>query len=208
MPIPAFLKRNKVLLISILAILLVLSTGGYFFEKKWDKAEEYYRQGQYDLAAKQIAFFPLPNNLDRLKIYAHIMFAIDELNKAEKAYSLLASKTNSPFFAIMLGNTYKKEGKTQQAIEQYEEVIDAYPNYIQTYLNLASLYNLQGQKEKAVEVLKRGAKSNPNAVNIYEMVVSILINDKDSNDYKWAKNKLSKLDPNNILLKDGKDTQK
>lgn len=204
-----FLKKNKNYKFCLLAVVLFifLGLGVYFYsENKWQKAENYYRQGEYKQAAKEIAYLLPPKDQEKLKMYAHIMFATGELDKAEKAYSILAKQTDNPFFHIMLGNVYREKKEFGQAVSQYEELIDSHPNYVQAYLNLASLYSLQGQQDKAVEVLKRGTDKNPNAVNLYEMIVSILSDNKESSDYRWAKSHLKKLDPNNNLLQNEKES--
>ena len=52
---------------------------------------------------------------------------------------------------------------TKRAIEQYEKILEAFPDAIEPHLNLASLYANNGELEKARTTLMRGFENNPKA---------------------------------------------
>jgi len=61
----------------------------------------------------------------------------------------------------MLANVYLIQGKTEEAIEQYEEAIKARPDFLQAYMMLGVLYNSQKKLEKANYYYKKALKINP-----------------------------------------------
>jgi tetratricopeptide (TPR) repeat protein len=72
--------------------------------------------------------------------------------------------------------------------------------YVQAYVNLATLHRMQGDKDKAIEVAKKGIEANPSNIVLNELYVSMLLDEKGSEAYKKAVENLRNLDPNDPLL--------
>ncbi len=68
---------------------------------------------------------------------------------------------------INRGNSYKNIGQLQYAQNDCISAINADPNYSNPYLLLYQIYNLAGQKEKAVQFLQKSASmGNQNAMRM------------------------------------------
>lgn len=67
-------------------------------------------------------------------------------------------------------------------------------------MNLSTLYKLQGKTQDSVDVAKQGVKANPNSATLYELLISMLLEDKNSTDFKEAVATLKKLNPSDPLL--------
>jgi len=67
---------------------------------------------------------------------------------------LLAIEDNA-FIRNALGNVYRDQEKYELAIEEYENAIALEPTLKFPYINLAGVYQKQGDLEKALEVLDR-----------------------------------------------------
>lgn len=89
------------------------------------------------------------------------------------------------------------QNKTQAAIDAYESLLSAYPNYPEPYNNLAVLLAQSGRLEEARQKLEIGMQTNPayatvynNLGNVYERLAS--------DSYKKALNIDKSLDNQNI----------
>ncbi|NJL79562.1 MAG: tetratricopeptide repeat protein [Richelia sp. RM2_1_2] len=56
---------------------------------------------------------------------------------------------------LLLGDTLLKQGKVEQAIEKYQEVITRAPKKVDAYLRLSRIYMQQEQKSLAIEYLQK-----------------------------------------------------
>ncbi|MBE9214622.1 tetratricopeptide repeat protein [Plectonema cf. radiosum LEGE 06105] len=56
---------------------------------------------------------------------------------------------------LLLGDTLLKQGKVEQAIEKYQEVIIRAPKKVDAYLRLSRIYMQQEQKSLAIEYLQK-----------------------------------------------------
>jgi Flp pilus assembly protein TadD len=60
-----------------------------------------------------------------------------------------------------LGIVYLRAGHRAEAIERFRESIRVAPQYDQSYLNLARLYAIEGDRQKARSVLEELLKQHP-----------------------------------------------
>jgi Flp pilus assembly protein TadD len=60
-----------------------------------------------------------------------------------------------------LGVLYLRTRRPEEAVHSFEECIRVAPEYDQSYLNLARLYAIQGQRGKARDVLLELLKQHP-----------------------------------------------
>ncbi|NJM18495.1 MAG: tetratricopeptide repeat protein [Richelia sp. SM1_7_0] len=56
---------------------------------------------------------------------------------------------------LLLGDTLLKQGKVEQAIQKYQEVITRAPKKVDAYLRLSRIYMQQEQKSLAIEYLQK-----------------------------------------------------
>ncbi len=169
-------------------------------DNAWARATAFYTKADYDNAAKELAGLPVPSDAARLKVYAQTMLAKRDLEKALPAYEKLYAATKEPNYKIILGNIYNEQKNYDKAISTYKEVIADNPGYTQAYVNLAILYKLQNKISEATAIANAAVKSNPNNVTLLELKVSILMEDKTTQDYKTAVKDLAAINPQDPLL--------
>lgn len=191
--------------LTIIVVLVVIGTGSYFGyrnwqSKQWKMAIDSYRRADYSKAGEYLEKAPMPTGIDDLRIYGQTMFAIGKYDKAEDAYEKVKAQQNDPNVRLLLGNIANEKKEYDKAIGIYEGLIGTNPNYIQAYLNLAVLYQMQGKKDQAVEVAERGIKANSGSTSLYNLLLNITFDDKGSESHKLAVEKLKELDPQNPLL--------
>ena len=190
----------------LLLVLLVTVAGGWIYyqasiENKWQNATDHYRRADYDGAAKILNGLQMPEkDADRLAIYAQTMLATRKLDKAAVAYGKLYELKKDPFAKLVLGNINNEQKKYDEAAKIYLEVIQSNPTYVQAYVNLATMYQLQGNNKKAVSTAVSGTVNNPNNTVLLELLVSLTMTDKNSRQFKEAVEKLKIVNPNDPLL--------
>ena len=188
-----------------LFLLVGVAFGWIIYQKsidtQWAKATDSYRRADYDATAKILNKLPVPtNDEERLAMYAQTMLATRQLDKSADAYEQLYKLKKDPFAKLVRGNIYNEQKKYDEAAKIYNELIDANPSYVQAYVNLATLYKLQNNNTKAVEVAKQGVKNNPNNTVLLELLVSLTMQDKSSQDFKDAFSQLKTVNPNDPLI--------
>ncbi|KKP69937.1 hypothetical protein A2X44_01865 [candidate division CPR3 bacterium GWF2_35_18] len=204
---------NKKIVIVLIIIVFILSVGAYFGynwwnQKQWNNAEDYYRQGNYQKASEIMLKFSIPEDTEKLGIYAQTMFATSHLDKAEIAYQKLYEKEKDPFAKMMLGNIANQNKDYEKAKTVYKELIESNPNYIQAYVNLATIYRIQQDQKNAVSITEEGISKNANATVLYELLLSIVINEPTSESYQKAYKKLKEINPQSAVIKSADELNK
>lgn len=199
-----FLKKIRyALLIVVLVVagVVVWQVRQSAAEARWTRAADHFARADYEAAAKELEGVELPeDNVDRLNVYAQSMLATKQLDKAMAGYQALYEQKNDPFAKMVIGNIYNEQKKPEEAIRTYNELIDANPSYTQAYVNLAMLYRVQGNNQDALAVANKGQQNNPNNTVLAELLVSLTMNERESEEHRKAVETLRRLDPNNRLL--------
>jgi tetratricopeptide (TPR) repeat protein len=135
----------------------------FLFEKK----------GLYEQAVSQyqkaLAFEPevasIHNDLGRVYVKSNLKEkGLAEFRKALKL------DPNYAYTHVNLGNIHFEEGEYQMAITQYNTARKLDPKIIEAYYNLAVTYLKTKQPDQAIEVLKEGLKTNPNAGQLKKLL--------------------------------------
>lgn len=203
--------RNSVLFIKrywfiVLAILLIVGALVTWFVVKsnqdaaWDRATSYFAKADYKKAEKELSGLGIPSDKERLRVYAQTMLATQHLEESLTAYRKLYDINKDVSAKLIIGNIYNQKKEYDEAIKIYKEIIASNPNSVQAYVNLATVYKLQGKDTEAISIAKGGVAKNPSSVVLNELLVSMLMNDTGSSEYKSAVATLKKLDPANPLL--------
>lgn len=166
----------------------------------WDRASSYFAKADYKKAEEELASMPVPSSVERLRVYAQTMLATQKLDKSLTAYEKLYKINKDPSVKLLIGNIYNQQKKYDQAIVAYREIITSNSGNVQAYVNLATVYKLQGKSDDAIKVSKEGVKNNPTSVVLSELLVSMLMDDTDSAEFKAAVAALKKLNPSDPLL--------
>ncbi len=126
------------------------------FAKDYDKARE---------CLKRAIKYAVDNNTKFIIYYdfAVICYETGDMNKA-LYYTQEAQKfRNKNSVTALLANIYYKKRDYKKAVEQYEILVDEYPQSIMYSVNLSKLYINQRKLIKAAKVLKQLIASNPDA---------------------------------------------
>lgn len=185
-------------------LLLVGLWLAYFYiylPSRWRTANDYYRAANYTKAAAVIRRLPMPSDPHELNVYAQTMFSVSEMDKAKQAYQKHYDKTGDVQSLLMVGNVQQQQKKFEEAQATYRKVIAKNPTYIQAYANGAASYMLANKRPEALKMLTEGVAANPNATALYAMQVQLLRDEKESETYKQALEKLKLLDPQNSILR-------
>jgi tetratricopeptide (TPR) repeat protein len=189
-----------VVLLLIVVVAIVWQTRQAAETNKWEKVADYYGKADYAAAAKLLDGTKLPSDPDKLRMYSQSMLATRQLDKALPGYMKLYEVKKDTSVKIVIGNIYNEQKKYTEAEKVYKEIIAANKTNAQTYVNLATLYKLQGKSDEAVAVARQGVESNPGSVVLHELHVSMLLEDKENPEYKKAVESLRKLNPQDPLL--------
>lgn len=198
------LSRRFPYIALLIVVILVIATGYFIWRdyqyKLWRNATDAYRHADYKKSYSLIKSQTLPSDRENLRVYSQTMLATQHLDPALKGYQSLYEKSKDPQVKIIIGNIYNEKHDYDKAVSIYEEIISSNPNFVQAYVNLATVRRLQGNTAEAIRTAKRGVKNNPGSVVLCELVVSMTMDDKQSEDYKSAITSLKKLNPNDPLL--------
>src|SRR5690606_6747676 len=143
---------------------------------------------------------PLPDDAEQLRIYGQTMQATNHSDKAIEAYKKLYEKEKDPFAKLSLGNVYNQQQNYEEAVKAYQSLIADNPNYIQAYVNLSTVYRLQGKNSDAIDIGKKGLQNNANSVALAELVVSLTADNPESDEHKQALETLKRINPEDPLL--------
>jgi tetratricopeptide (TPR) repeat protein len=189
--------------VAVLVIIVGLLAFAYMRARDidmWASAQDAYTKADYAKSAEILKNVGIPSDATKLKVYAESMLATRQYDKALPAYEKLFDLKKDPDISIKIGNIYNEQKKYDQAEKAYQQVIADHPTYVQAYINLATLYKLQSRTDNAITAAKNGVKTNPKSVSLYELLVSMTMDKKDSEDYKNAVAKLKELNPSDQLL--------
>lgn len=68
----------------------------------------------------------------------------------------LKNSPNDPFLKYALAKEYEKLGRLNDAVKEYEALVEFDPKYIGTYYHLGKAYEQQNDLSKALEIYKKG----------------------------------------------------
>lgn len=185
------------IIISVLTLIVVRKS---HTDQSWKKATDYYGRADYEKAAKALAGLSVPSDAQRLTVYSQTMLATHQLDKALLGYQRLYDIKKDPGVKLIIGNIYNEKKDYEKAEKIYNEAITANPSYVQAYVNLATLYKMQGKNDQAVATAQKGVEANPRSATLYELLVSMLLDKKDSPEYKKAVATLAEINPQDPLL--------
>lgn len=198
------LKRQHVIAaLVILAVIIGLVTWQVIRaneESMWSRATDYFQKADYGKAEKELKNVAIPSDKDRLHVYAQTMLATQNFDKSLAAYKKYYELDKDHSTKNIIGNIYNQQKKYDEAIKIYRELIASNPNFVQAYINLSTVYKLQGDMDKAVETADQAVENNPSSIPLHELRVSMLMEDKSSADYKAAVAELKNISPADPLL--------
>jgi Tfp pilus assembly protein PilF len=96
----------------------------------------------------------------------------------EKAKPLLKQVLDDPLYPtpqfayFNLARIYERQGKIDEAIEQYELALDIRPEYVDARYNLGMLYLQQGKTNRAIEQFTAATRLNPK-IAVYQQSLGL-----------------------------------
>ena len=151
--------------------------------------EEAYKQGDWDLiisVGDTMIGDDDPHNISIA--YAEALAAKGNIEKAINVLNRkIAQKPEDYYLYQTKGNVFAVAEQYDSAIANYDIVIEMKPTYARPYINEGEIYELQGEKEKAIDKYMVAtylfAKNNFEA-EAYEMESKILRLDPDNKEVK------------------------
>ena len=140
---------------------LMSSAAEYYHARDWESTVRVYNE-VVDLGCDEWdATFAPPE-----EIYQYYGIAYEQMGKYDSSeYVLLKGVEKIPNnidLRVRLAYAYKRQGKTDQEIVEYERILDELdPNNIRVTTELASLYRKEGRYEEQIRVLQKLIKIDP-----------------------------------------------
>ncbi len=140
---------------------LMSSAAEYYHARDWESTVRVYNE-VVDLGCDEWdATFAPPE-----EIYQYYGIAYEQMGKYDSSeYVLLKGVEKIPNnidLRVRLAYAYKRQGKTDQEIVEYERILDELdPNNIRVMTELASLYRKEGRYEEQIRVLQKLIKIDP-----------------------------------------------
>ncbi|MDD5439012.1 MAG: tetratricopeptide repeat protein [Candidatus Omnitrophica bacterium] len=142
----------------------------------------YTAQGDYQAAQKEYEDILKkdPQQMKALASLADLFILQKKLTEAQGIYEKLsgAEDSNAPVVHFNLGVIYAKLNKVPQAIGEFEKTIVLVPDYIDAYIMLGLLYEMQGNLARAEDVYRKGVGVDPSDERLYGRLAAVLF---DSN---------------------------
>jgi len=96
----------------------------------------------------------------------------------EKAKPLLKQVLDDPLYPtpqfayFNLARIYERQGKIDEAIEQYEQALDIRSDYVDAHYNLGLLYLQEGRTDRAIEQFTAATRLNPK-IAVYQQSLGL-----------------------------------
>jgi tetratricopeptide (TPR) repeat protein len=160
------------------------------FKKDWESIKEgnlaYDFQSGYQAALEWLDSKDSKNNPDLqeklktfvkkwpLMLHLNNLMEQEDLPKAQETLlSLKEVDGRDPSVYFHLGYIQKRLGKTEESINNYHKCIELYPDFLAAYTNLARTYTEIGERDKAVELLRKALEIQPGDVYILEELAAL-----------------------------------
>lgn len=140
------------------------------------------------------------------RVYTNLGMAYDDShlpNKAIPTYQKAIEISNNTLFQPWydLGNTLGQLGKTDQAIDAYQQAIKINPSFAPAYTNVAKIYFDRKDFKGAIEFLKNAEQINPHQISILYTIAAISSDSGDTTTAKTYAQKILAIDPSNQQAK-------
>ena len=204
---PSIMRRPKRKLLALTAgvALLLVAAGIPVYlhvsrERAWERATAFYQDVDYESAGKELEGLPMPSDPKRLLVYSQTMLSNRRFDEALVGFQKLYSIEPSLDTKLIIGNIYAEQKEFDKAVDVYRELIAADAKYIQAYVNLTTLYKLQGRAGDAKAVAVQAVANNPGNITLHQLQVAVLLDQKGSPEYQAAVEGLRKVNPTDPML--------
>ena len=147
-------------------IILTLIARNSSFDFKTNKKGKFYRRGfepgQYMLAVEVEGYKPFKQ---QIYISAGQEYKMDII--MAKSVSVEEVKNSEAKNKFDQGVQFYQQGKFDEAIEAFEDVIINKPDFAEGYYNLGMAYLRQGDPDRAIEVIDKAIELKPDFVEAY-----------------------------------------
>ena len=167
------------------------------FEEKYEKAikvvaqtlakngDEEFRRKEYDAALvyyhQAVSYYS--NFKDGTFRLAKTYFSVKDFENAKKWCEETIQLDNTHVQSIkMLGDTYKRSGNIDKAIELYTQAIAINANYDRAYYSLGVALKDVGRYDEAVQALNKALLVNPSYTKAYETLGVVYQENNDSDN--------------------------
>lgn len=204
----ALTKKQAYFLATSGIVLFLLA--GYFYSKNKNlqkpkpssslELSEQYRKQLPDLKNRAES-----NSANDLQNYGIALYATGNLQEAEQTYKKqIEVDPENSVAHNNLANTLRDEKKFEQAAEEYEQAIKFSPKALNSYTNLASLYQYSlGDLDKAIAVYGRAIEAMPDNADFNVLLGIAFEQKKDFANARKSFEKALMLQENNQPAKAG-----
>lgn len=174
-------KKRTIIFVSLF-VLIAIIVGLYLYYVKLEKdGLSAYKNKNYELCYSKlnknlkINFFASFDTLNTAGICA---YNIDNFDKAIEYYQKALKKNDNFSTKLALANAYRDQGKQEDAIQIYSQLINSNPDYKYQpiYVNLMTVYLNQGESQKTIDLGNKffNNPSNYSSITDGDMNVDVL----------------------------------
>ncbi|HHT9152026.1 MAG TPA: tetratricopeptide repeat protein [Candidatus Hypogeohydataceae bacterium YC40] len=135
--------------------------------------QSYLTKGELEKAEKQFSKAAERGDIQDVSRYnlAKTKFLKGEVEDCIKeCKNGLEKNPTNPDLHHLLGVALVKKGEIAEAQEEFIKAVDIDPHYVQGYLSIASIHNLQGRPDLALSICGAALESNPDSLDIMLML--------------------------------------
>lgn len=78
------------------------------------------------------------------------------MTRLEQLQAFLSEEPNDPFLKYAIATEYKSMNDLEKALETFQSLIEAHPDYVPTYYHLGKVLEELNRNEEAVRVYEKG----------------------------------------------------
>lgn len=130
--------------------------------------------------------------------------AIEELKAAEAESEDESLKTSRAWIHHAIGESYRLEGKNEEARKSYETALSLLPasEHAGVYTAIAATYKAEGNIDKALATLQKVLEANPENVPVLQAIIDVLLSEgrtEEAQTYMARLPEGQKLAPDTLL---------
>lgn len=156
--------------------------------KTFSSGFEHYRHGNYERAKpylRRTADIDTTNIYGKT-VYQHLGRTYIFLNMPDSAeWAFKEGKSRDPekiFYYTSLGYLFEKQGRTDDAISEYEAIVKIAPDSAAYHSKLGKIYAVNGDNDLAIASLQKAIRLNPDDKDSQEILDKLFLQTGDLNE--------------------------
>lgn len=78
------------------------------------------------------------------------------MSRLTQLLEFLKESPEDPFLLFAIAKEYEKQSEIDQALAQYQDLVNNHPDYVGTYYHYGKIREQKGQLEEAIQIYQKG----------------------------------------------------